>query len=369
MDPTETNPGAAPEDTTDADVLAAMDEGIAAATAEADPEPAAADPVADEPVADPPPGSQDAADAERAAAEEAAKADAAQSDADVEAEIAAMEKANGKPLSEDGKNRFRELSAEVKAFVPIKAELEKLGVKDVEGVTRLAKEATQGAELMDTILDTGATPEDYRDSLDYLRLVAQARTGDRSAAEKAFEVLTNEYQVLAKVLGKEVPGVFDPLEGHDDLIDEVEQGDITRARALEIANQRNLKKVAEEGLAAREQQTQAQRDAEDAKARELDGARLALNSLGQQLASEDPHFAAKQPALLEQIKVIRGQYPASQWATQAALAYARIPNPQPKPGVATGASVRPTAPIHQPLTPDFDDPMAAMEAGILAASR
>lgn len=373
MDPND-NPNPTPEPT-DADILAAMDAGIAG-----EPLPTetpvidkTAEVVADDKTVEPIPGTPEALAAEQAAAE-AAKAKEAEGetgkeeeakadpDAETENEIASL------GLKEKSAARFRELAEQVKAVAPLRAELEKLGVKDVQGVVSLAAQAKDGADLIDMVRSTGAPAEDFGRSLDYLSLVSAARNGDRAAAEKAYDVLHSEFAALCQALGKEVPGVFDPLAAHADLREEIEKGDITRTRAIELANQRNQAALAEQGRTQAQERDILAKEAQAAEQQALDHARVALNDLGTQLATDDPHYAAKQPALLAEIAKIRKDFPPSQWALKAALAYQRIPNPKPKPGVATGSSVPSGAPIRPSVDPVTDDPMEALNQGIAAAS-
>ena len=360
----------APELSADEAAMAAMDEGVAEAT----PEPAeSASPApeakteAETPAAEPVPGTPEAAAAD--AAKTTAEAAKPEPDADTEAEIAAMEKAAGKPMAEGSKNRFREMAGEVKTLAPIKAELEKAGVTDIaafaQQVPVLLQRAKDYGELIGMVQETKATPEQYGYTLDYLRDANAAIAGDMAAAQRAFDKATGEVAAWAQLLGKEVPGVHDPLKAHADLLADVEKGDITRDRALEIAQQRTALAI---NQTTHQHETQAHQHETD-----VANGTAALNQLGATLATADPDFARKQPFLLPTLRVITQTMPPNQWVVAAQQAYSQIPAmPAPAP-TPTPPKVVPVGPVrpgsHRPtLVATSDDPLEAMNQGIAAAN-
>lgn len=355
----------APEPTLEEAALAAMDEGLAAEQpAASEPaEPAAASPENDAPAADPVPGTPEAAAAEAAKAEAAKKVEPAKPEPDeaTETEITSL------GLKEKAAERFRALTGEVKELAPIKEALTKAGIKDVAELPQLAQHAQFGRELYQQVQETGATAEQYGMSLDYLRVVAQANKGDMKAAEQAFAIVQEEMASLAKMLGKDVPGVVDPLTDYPDLVQKVVNGDFDRAAALEIARARTTEAM------SRVRQTASDRQGQVEAARNQ--AALDLNALGTELQAADPHYAAKAPILVAQLQQIRDDLPPAKWAAAARRLYAAIPNPvaapvaapvtpaKPTPGPVRGNAVRPV------VVPVTDDPMEALEQGIAAASR
>ncbi|KAK6696994.1 hypothetical protein SNK04_014397 [Fusarium graminearum] len=137
-------------------------------------------------------------------------------------------------------------------------------------------------------------------ALDYLGLVAKAGQGDLAAAEKAYEVMGKEYAALAKMLGK-APGIHDPLAAHADLRAEVEAGDLPRARAIEIAGQRDRAEYT--GTVQRHQQ-ETQQAAQKAEERGIQW----LQQFDADMRQEDPAYEAKRPALNEAVRQIRETY-------------------------------------------------------------
>lgn len=376
-------PAAAPDTTpTDqaADVMAALDAGIAAADAEAAPAadavPADAAPAADadappaddpnaappgdgQPPAQPHDGAPPADDQPAAAAE-----DEPQPDADTEAEITAL------GLKEKSAERFRGMAAEIKELAPLREAMKAAGIEDVAKLPDVVKRAEAGDFLFEEISKTGTSPEQYGMALDYLGLIGKAQQGDLVAAEKAYEVMGKEYAALAKMLGKEAPGIHDPLANHQDLRAEVEAGDLPRARAVEIAGQRD--RAAYTGNVER-QRTESQQAAEQAEQRGIQW----LQQFDAEMAQEDPSYAAKRPQLNEAVRQIREKYHPSEWAQRTAMAYARIQAPvsaapavaappapvQPRPG-----PVRPSGPRPAMDPTTFASPMDALEYGIQQAT-
>ncbi|PZT01177.1 hypothetical protein A7X89_02330 [Stenotrophomonas maltophilia] len=375
-------PATAPDTTpTDqpADVMAALDAGIAAADAETAPAAEAAPvetppadattPPADEPNAAPPADGQPPAQPQEGAPPADGQPPAAaegdqQPDADTEAEIASL------GLKEKSAERFRGMAAEIKELAPLREAMKAAGIEDVGRLPELVQRSKVGEDMVQMVVETGASAEQYGMALDYLGLIGKAQQGDLVAAEKAYEVMGKEYAALAKMLGKEAPGIHDPLANHQDLRAEVEAGDLPRARAVEIAGQRD--RAAYTGSVER-QRTESQQAAEQAEQRGIEW----LKRFDAEMAQEDPSYAAKRPQLNEAVRQIREQYHPSEWAQRTALAYARIQAPaaaaptvaapaapvQPRPG-----PVRPSGPRPAMDPTTFASPMDALEYGIQQAT-
>ena len=378
-------PAAAPDTTpTDqvADVMAALDAGIAAADAEAAPAadavPADAVPVADadtppaddpnaappadgQPPAQPQDGAPPADDQPAAAAE-----GEPQPDADTEAEITAL------GLKEKSAERFRGMAAEIKELAPLREAMKAAGIEDVARLPELVQRSKVGEEMVQMVVETGASPEQYGMALDYLGLIGKAQQGDLVAAEKAHEVMGKEYAALAKMLGKEAPGIHDPLANHQDLRAEVEAGDLPRARAVEIAGQRDRAaytgSVERQRTETQQAMTQAQKDA-------FDG----LQAYDAEMTAADPTYLAKRDILQVHVNRIMATYPPREWERRTAIAYAGIklpaepaaatPTPTPTPAQPPRPGpVRPSGPRPAMDPTTFASPMDALEYGIQQAT-
>jgi hypothetical protein len=341
-----------------AEALAGLEEGIAAVSEPA-PEP--------EPEAQPegdaqPEGSEDA----QPEGEEKPPGDVAAKPDDTEAEIAAL------GLKEKSAERFRTMAAEIKELAPLRDELARIGIKDAAGVSQLVAQADAGIRMVEMVRETGTSAEQYGEVMDYMALQNEAlRTGDPAIAKKAIERLRPALEGLAKIAGEEVPG-YDPLAAYPDLQADVAAGDLSEKRAKEIAAQRDR----EQHMGTlRQSQQQASRQQEEALRQQQEAVaagQQSLNALEARL-STDPHFAAKRPQLVEAVRQIVQQHPPSQWASEAAIAYAAIAvappaqqapaqSSRPMPGPVRGGSHR------MALTPETDDPLKALEIGIELAN-
>lgn len=332
----------------EAEMLAAMDKGVEEATPQDEPEPV--------------PGSNEAAEAERAAADKATQPDDKQPapDKDTEDEIAAL------GLKEKSAARFRELTAEVKALAPIREQLEKAGIKDVAELPRLVRDAQDGADLVKMVQGTGADPEQFGLTLDYLSAVSAASKGDRAAGEAAWTMWLSEGKALAQALNKEMPGVFDPLAAHDDLADAVEKGDMSRQHALEVAHARSH----QQALSQHRQRTQEQERVTQVQQQAVQQGIASLQQWEQQAMAKDPDYAAKRPALNAKVAEIRQMLPPAQWAYATELAYQaiRASAPAPAPKLPTPGPVRPGGPRPTMAPTTFNSVEDALDYGINLAS-
>lgn len=340
---------AAPEPSTEEAMLSAMDEGVAEATPE---------PETPEPEAAPIPGTPEAA-AKEAADAEAAKlaAEKPAPDEATEAEIKTLGLKEGK-----SSERFREMAGEIKTLAPIREALTKAGITDMAQIPVIVQRATDYAELIGMVQETKATPEQYGMALDYLKTVNAAMGGDRKAAEQAYAVMQGEMTELAKILGKEVPGVYDPFAAHPDIQAQVANG-LPREAAMEIVQLRHARALDD----TRRQQEDGRHSQQEAAQHGVE----ALNQLGNTLQTNDPDYQRKLPFLLPTLKIIKQTLPPAQWVAATQDAYLQIPAmpapvvappPKPTPGPVRGGTLRPA--VHTTT----DDPMAALELGIAAAN-
>lgn len=375
MDPTTETPNT--ENTEPAidenDPIAAMERGIEAASeAPAEPvEPAApqagegeapaegAKPEGEAPAAEGAPAAKApeelAADAAAKAAEEAAKPDA-----DTEKEVDDL-KLKGKSA-----DRFRELSSEVKAAAPVMAAIKEAGITP-EQLPTVFKAANDHKEWVGLVAQTGLTPDEYGALIfDYGAASKRAAAGDMEAAKSCYEKAVEEARGWAQLLGIESP-IYDPLEAHQDLKDAIDDGDMTRKAALEVARSRQVTAAVEQRSAQEREATQATTTAQQG-----------LNDLiaiDAEFKASDADYARKRPILNGIVATIRQTLPPTQWAQATRNAYKGIvlppvqsaPPPQAQTPAAGHVPLRPTG-TRANLQPDFDNPMDAMEAGIAAAA-
>lgn len=337
----------APDTDTDTDLAEAMDRAVSEPDVPEDEQSALEPkPQADEPA-------EPEQQPEEPKPEDAPKESEPQPDAEVEAEITSL------GLKEKSAARFRQLTAEVKELAPIREQLNAAGIKDWAELPRMIQRSRDADELIGMVRETGATPDQYGMTLDYLKVVNAAQAGDPQAAERALEMIMSEAQALAKALGREIPGVHDPLTEHADLAEAVKSGEMDRARAAEVAHARFL----QQSVGQQRQQEATSRQAEQ----EAQRGRDQLIAYDRQMQA-DPNYAAKRPMLDALVGHIRQTLPPTQWLAATQQAYASIPNPQPvaqpRPAAPTNA-VRPSGPSAAPMVPSsFESMEDALEFGI-----
>lgn len=338
------------------ELVEAINKGVAAESPEAKPEP---DQAVEADAAEPSP---EAAKPDEEAKPDDTKAETAKPDP-VEEEIASLN------LKEKSAERFRELASDREAMAPLRSAMKELGLDDPKRAAEALSRVRDADFVISRVVESGASHVQFDQTLEYLSLVNQGMTGDLAALEKAWALIEPEIQAVAKALGKEVPGIVDPLADHADLREEVEVGDLSRPRALEIARDRQRNAMVDARRTTERESGQQQRAHEQA----VITARTELNELGAELQAADPErYGALAPALVAKVREITAQHPPHEWVARAARVYATLPLPraaeQARPAVghvpvrATGAR-----PGLAPAT--FDDPLDAIRYGIEQASR
>lgn len=264
-------------------------------------------------------------------------------------------------LKDRAKERFESLSGQVKELAPLKAALEEAGIKDIKTLPQLVERAQAADQFIGMVQDTGATAEQYGQALDYLRLVNAAGSGDRKAAEQAYAVMEAEMRVLAQALGKEVPGIHDPLSEFPDIARKVENCEIDRQTALELAGARAGQRMSQYGQQQKEQRRQTEQQTQQ----QIQGGVNALVAWDRAKMQADPNYKDIRPILDAKVAEIRTKYPPSQWAEITELAYQAIAaQHKPAPRKPPVSAIRPGN-AGRPLTPTtFDNPMDAMNAAL-----
>lgn len=366
MDPNNETPrddNEAPNPETDA--LAAMDEGIKQADADEGVEQAQ---EVDQPEAEEaqPDGEPEAAEIPQPEDGEQEQPD--QPDPEGEAKAAAEAEADALGLKPGkSRERFHELTAQVREAAPVIEAIKAAGIEAAE-LPEIIQRAQAHNEWVGHVVNTGASPEQYGMTLDYLSDIGAAGRGDMAAAERAFEKVMGEAKALAEMLGKPLEGIYDPLDGHDDLKALVDELAIPREKAIEIARDRQVARTLQQGREASTEQARAQQD--------VDAGIDSLIQLDAHFRQNDPGYEQKRPVLNAMVANIRATLPPSQWAQATQQAYASIPamaapqtatTPQaPKPPVGR-VPLRGAGTHGRLQQAQFDDPLAALNAGIEAA--
>lgn len=195
-------------------------------------------------------------------------------------------------------------------------------------------------EILGMIEQTGASPEQYGQALDYL---AAVNSRDPARIKQAIAVAQQELAALSAMIGEPVPGV-DMLGQHPDLQAEVADGKISQARAEEIAAARALRATQQQQGQRYTQQQQQQQAVMRAKGQ--------LNRVEAELRGSDPNYEAKKAMLVPMLQPILSQLPPAQWERAFRDAYARLQLPAGTPAAhphSNGAHREPMRAAQQPL--------------------
>jgi hypothetical protein len=188
-------------------------------------------------------------------------------------------------------------------------------------------------EFRDLVKSTGMSPQEFAQTLEFGRLM---NSGDEKNLRVALEMVEGQRAMLYQKLGVEAPGV-DLLTGHDDLKQAVDNMEITREKAVELAKYR--KQQAE--VTQRQQvQQQSQQDQQQFQ-QQVQQAAGSMEAYLETRKNEVDHPARmkvitehfKNPANLQQFV---STYRPEQWAATVKMMYDNIqvpraaaPGPQP----------------------------------------
>jgi hypothetical protein len=238
---------------------------------------------------------------------------------------------------------------------PIPAELKGKTRERMTSLVDTAKTLTQELEesrgTVDTFLkaieETGANPETFARHVEVLRLMNSQDPAEQRTALKALRGAADR---LAKNLGEAEPGK--ELEGHADLLEEVEDGAITRARAIEIAAARNAKKAED----ARAERLRQQNETESAEQQAVNTAKTELNALEVELRKADPDYDRKRAAIENAAKALMPTIHPTKWKAAYKRLYdtvdvTKLPRAAPRVGDGGKRNVPAGTGDRQPMRP------------------
>ena len=207
------------------------------------------------------------------------------------------------PIAKDTKP---ETAARIRALIDINKEVttqRDAVVKDfdtmVEGVRR-----------------TGASPQQYGEVLSWLSLFYSPNPAHQ---KQAYDLVESVAERLAMKLGieRKLP---DPLTGHADLQQAVQQKQLTPEYALQIATQRNSQKfnaeMQQQTATVTQEQQQYQQATQQAKAD--------LTTLGNTLAATDPDYERKRALIVPILKPMFEKLHPTQWKGAFETAYRNV---------------------------------------------
>lgn len=189
---------------------------------------------------------------------------------------------------------------------------------------------------VEAVTSTGTNPEQFGMALTWLKKV---NSRDPKDLEDAYQIMLNEVQVLGKTLGKPLPGVYDPLDEYPDLKAKVDDGLMDDAAAQEVAQARAMRKLSESSRESEQQTVQEKKIYDDTMAD--------VRKFGAELQASDPYFQQKMQYLEPIITAaVSSGAPPQNWLKIIKGAYEKLPNPvapaptSPRPNVPD--PIRPT---------------------------
>jgi hypothetical protein len=223
---------------------------------------------------------------------------------------------------------------------------------------QLKSDAQQWSQI---ITSTGAPPEQFQDTLQFLR---DWNSGTRDGLERCYDGLMRVAKTIGGALGREIPGLIDPLESYPDLKEKVETMALDRDGALEIARARAAHRLDQAANQQRSQSFEAQQ------ARETGAA--SLKEACANFAATDPHYAARAPYLGAILRpILQSGAPPSQWTAMLRESYNALPAPvaaAPAAAVIPPAAAKSPDPIRQTGAPGASvtkEPKSMLEAVML----
>lgn len=305
------------------------------------------------------------------------------SKAELAAEVSAAKAGAGKdgqqPTGKDQAKKPAEVKKPDPVNDPIDKTLKPATQERIRTLIGMAKEADGRAEkavqdfnyLVQGVQATGASPEQYGETLSWLALFNSSKHEDQVKALELIEITADR---LATMLGVERQ-VSDPLKQHPDLQQAIQAGKITREFAQEMARNRNQGQLRTQLTTAA---TEAEQRAAEA-AKEVTDAKAGLNDLENQLRQTDPLYEQKKEAILPTLKALFPSIRPSMWKDAFSKAYRevklqvgvartpmkKVPNNQPMragrtPGGGGGGNMTPAA---------GEGPKSALDAVNAALSR
>ena len=169
------------------------------------------------------------------------------------------------------------------------------------------------AEIQKTIQNTGVSPEEFGGLLDFARM-ANSQSPDEK--RQAFNIAKGEMQRLAKEIGVEEGGV-DLLDGFQDLQQKVDNYELDRNDAIELANaRRGQQRMTEQNKQVEQKKQQSLTQQSD-----IQKSTQSIEEFMANRQKTDIDFDAKEKYLMGQVQNIQEQYPPSQWPTVVASLY------------------------------------------------
>lgn len=193
----------------------------------------------------------------------------------------------------------------------------------------------------------------------YLHFNSLLQSGNAEDLEAALQMVEQQRLGLYKALGREPEGGgLDLLKDFPDLAKQVEEDEITRAAALELAKARRERAAREHQASRQKSAKQADADRQAQQKKEAEDAEKAISTWTAELQKSDIDYAAKEDRLLAKLDEVLEKYPPKQWLPTLKLLY---------DGIEITKAAPPGGSQHKPLRPSGARPGAKAPANMLEA--
>ena len=223
-------------------------------------------------------------------------------------------------LSHKGRDRFEKLVGGYKA--------EKARADGADA------EITQYKESFKALQDLGFNNEASANDLMAFSKYRQALAGD---GKEAVRMLQDQIRQIERRFGTNVQA--SAIEGHDDLIEQVNAGTLEYAHALEISRSRE----ATQAQQRQNQQFQRQQETQFQGQQAMQQSVQTIEGMEANWRATDPDYAAVHPHIHAEMQNIAKEYPAKEWPRQIELLYRttkRAMASQRRPNVGQPAPLR-----------------------------
>ena len=227
-------------------------------------------------------------------------------------------------------------------------------------ITNLTATNKTLAEARDAILGVMEETHTTQDQLAaYLEFNALLQSKDTKDLESALQMLEGQRTALYKALGREPQGGgLDLLADFPDLKKQVEEEEITRSAALEIAKGRRDRATRDAESQRQQQQQRSQQQTAEQRKQAAETALKGIEAWTAGLSKTDLDYKAKEDKLLAKVDGVLKSYPPNQWLPTLQLLYEGIEIQKAAP--ASGRQNQPLRPSG--ATPGAKAPTSMKEA-------
>lgn len=190
--------------------------------------------------------------------------------------------------------------------------------EEIHTLRQTAEQMQQDMEgYREVIKYSGATPEEFNQLIQFSHL---SKSGEPEQLKQALQILEGVRTQILTTLGEERPD-FDPLDAYPDLKQQVDEFDITREAALELARLRAQQQRAQQAQRQAMQPAGQEASAEASLEQRIQQGAQAVQEAVAAWEAENIDYQAYHPKLMERAQEIAKNYPPEQWAETLKLYY------------------------------------------------